>query len=59
MHWGLVAYEAHVRPDAKERGMGERAARLMEERELILAEEGVEELLERQRVVGGEALPES
>lgn len=54
MHWGLVACEVHVRPDASERGMGEREARLLEGRELRLAGEVVEELLGRQKVVEGE-----
>lgn len=46
MHWDLVACEVRMRPDAKERAMGEREARLVEERELRLAGEEVVELLE-------------
>jgi hypothetical protein len=54
MHWDLVSYEVHVRPDVKDRGMGEREARLVEERELRLVGEVVEELLGPQKVVEGE-----
>lgn len=56
MHWDLKASEAHMRSDAKELEMGEKAARWVEGRELRLAGEVVEELLEQQRMVEGEVL---